>query len=423
MRQSWQRPERLFYGWYIVAAVLAVTFVASGSVYSFGVFFEPLRREFMASRTDVSLVFSAAAFLFYVCGAVSGPLSERLGARAVTVAGMVLTGVGLLGMGLAPTLEQVYLAFGLGVGLGVGMAFVPALGTVQRWFVRQRGFASGLAVSGSGLGILIMPPLAGELIALWSWRAAYLIMATLAVAVGAGMALLIRNDPRQCGMFPDGDDGPATGFASAAVGVGLGEAMATSAFQWLYLACFLSGLGAFVALVHLAPFAVDQGLSEPAAAWLVGAIGVGNVSGRLFLGQVADRLGRPLSLLVVTLGLALATPFWAVSSSFASLAVFAVVYGVFLGGWVAILPSVVADLFGVKSVSSIIGVLYTSVAVGTLIGPWSMGYLVDRGAGYTLVIVANGLCLALASLVTLRLWRLTQSAHTRRISVSHGVRH
>ena len=65
---------------------------------------------------------------------------------------------------MARSLVEVYAAYGLGVGLGVGCAYVPAIGAVQRWFVRRRGFASGLAVSGIGVGTLVMPPLATLLI-------------------------------------------------------------------------------------------------------------------------------------------------------------------------------------------------------------------------------------------------------------------
>ncbi|MFP3711765.1 MFS transporter, partial [Paraburkholderia sp. SIMBA_009] len=79
----------------------------------------------------------------------------------------------------AHTLLQVYVAYGLGVGFGVGCAYVPAVGAVQRWFVRRRGFASGLAVAGIGVGTLVMPPLASALIAHVGWRGAYVTLAAI----------------------------------------------------------------------------------------------------------------------------------------------------------------------------------------------------------------------------------------------------
>ena len=158
--QSGLSNSRIFYGWFVVAAAFAVTFVGFGSAYTFSAFVESLQRDFGASRGSVSLVFSLAGFLYFGLGIVSGPLADRFGSRRLAVAGMILVGLGLAAASAARNLLEVYAAYGLGVGLGVGCAYVPAVGAVQRWFVRRRGFASGLAVSGIGVGTLVMPPLA-----------------------------------------------------------------------------------------------------------------------------------------------------------------------------------------------------------------------------------------------------------------------
>ena len=174
---------RIFYGWFVVAAAFAVTFVGFGCAYTFSAFVESLQRDFGASRGSVSLVFSLAGFLYFGLGIVSGPLADRFGSRRLAVAGMILTGLGLAAASVARSLTEVYAAYGLGVGLGVGCAYVPAIGAVQRWFVRRRGFASGLAVSGIGVGTLVMPPLASLLIETLGWRGAYLALGALAAVV------------------------------------------------------------------------------------------------------------------------------------------------------------------------------------------------------------------------------------------------
>jgi MFS family permease len=197
--------SRIFYGWFVVAAAFAVTFVGFGCAYTFSAFVEELQRDFGASRGSVSLVFSLAGFLYFGLGIVSGPLADRFGSRRFAVAGMLLTGLGLMAASAARSLPEVYAAYGLGVGLGVGCAYVPAIGAVQRWFVRRRGLASGLAVSGIGIGTLVMPPLASFLIAMLGWRGAYLALGALAATLGGGLALLIENDPRDRGLGPDGD--------------------------------------------------------------------------------------------------------------------------------------------------------------------------------------------------------------------------
>ena len=153
-------PPGIFHGWFVVAGAFAVTFVGFGCAYTFSAFLESLQRDFGASRGSVSLVFSLAGFLYFGLGIVSGPLADRFGSRRLAVIGMLLTGLGLAAASFARSLVEVYAAYGLGVGIGVGCAYVPAVGAVQRWFVRRRGFASGLAVSGIGVGTLAMPPLA-----------------------------------------------------------------------------------------------------------------------------------------------------------------------------------------------------------------------------------------------------------------------
>ncbi|KWF39902.1 MFS transporter permease [Burkholderia diffusa] len=400
---SGTRASRVFYGWYVVAAAFAVTFVGFGSAYTFSAFVESLQRDFAASRGQISLVFSLAGFLYFGFGIVSGPLADRFGSRRLAVAGMLLTAAGLAAAGAAHTLLQVYFAYGLGVGLGVGCAYVPAVGAVQRWFVRRRGFASGLAVAGIGVGTLVMPPLASALIAHVGWRGAYVTLAAIAVVVGAGMSLLIENDPRGRGLLPDGDvaraqsgDEQPGAASSVPAGATVREAVTSRPFASLYAACLVCSFGVFVPFVHLVPYALDHGVAQSTAVLLLGAIGVGSTAGRFFLGGLADRFGRRASLLAMFAGMAAALVAWAGAGSVATLAAFALVFGVFYGGWVAVLPAVVMDYFGGRNVSAIIGMLYTSVAFGTLIGPAAAGFIYDAGGGYLMPILASAIANAIA---------------------------
>ncbi len=384
-------PKRrsVFYGWLVVAGAFTVTCVGFGCVYSFAAFVKPLEHEFGGSRGSVSLVFSFAGFLYFSLGSISGPLADRLGSRRLAVAGMLLIGLGVALAGLARTLGQVYAAYGLGVGLGVGCAYVPAMGAVQRWFVRHRGFASGLASSGIGVGTLVAPPLAAALIAAFGWREAYLILGGGSAVLGAGMALLIENDPHDRGLGPDGDPMQVPGGTPHASGASLREAIKSRRFIGLYAACLACSFAVFVPFVHLVPYALDHGMTEAVAVWLVSAIGVGSTLGRFFLGGVADRFGRELSLTATFVGMALAMALWLVSTTFWPLALFAFLFGTAYGGWVALLPAVVMDYFGGRNVSGIIGLLYTSVSFGTLIGPSAAGFTFDLMHSYTLPIAAG----------------------------------
>jgi len=400
MKQALTLPRSgIFRGWFVVASAFAVTFVGFGSAYTFSAFLESLQRDFGASRGSVSLVFSLAGFLYFGLGIVSGPLADRFGSRSLAVTGMLLVGLGLAAASAARSLVEVYAAYGLGVGLGVGTAYVPAIGAVQRWFIRRRGFASGLAVSGIGVGTLVMPPLATLLIDMLGWRGAYLALGSLAAVIGGGMALLLENDPRSRGLGPDGDP-PQPGAASMpAQGASVRAAIRSPRFIALYAACLICSFGVFVPFVHLVPYAGDHGVAATSAVLLLGVIGVGSTAGRFFLGGLADRLGRQTTLLLMFIGMAVALVIWLISTSVWPLAAFAFVYGVFYGGWVAVLPAVVMDYFGGRNVGGIIGILYTSVAFGTLIGPSAAGFAFDLTHTYTLPILASAAANIIAAMI------------------------
>jgi MFS family permease len=394
----------IFHGWVVVAAAFTVTFVGFGSAYSFSAFVEPLQRDFAASRWSVSVVFSLAGFLYFALGMLSGPLADRWGARRLAVAGMILTGLGLAAAALARSLPQVYAAYGFGVGVGVGLSYVPVVGAVQRWFVRRRGFASGLAVSGIGVGTLAVPPLASFLIGSVGWREAYLVLGVAAAVLGAGVALLIENEPR--GIGPDGDPVRSDAGPTPATGTSVHDAVRSRRFIGLYAACLICSFGVFVPFVHLVPYALDHGIPRASAVLLLGVIGLGSTAGRFFLGGLADRMGRQAGLIAMYLGMALSLGLWALATRFPGLAVFAFLFGVFYGGWVALLPALVMDYFGGRNVGGLIGILYTSVAFGTLVGPSGAGFAFDATHSYTVPILAS----VLANLVAAGLMVATAKA-------------
>ena len=365
------------YGWVVVAAAFSLMFVGFGAAYSFAAFFSAFESEFGASRGEIALVFSLCAFLWFSSGAPAGMLADRFGARRVAIAGVACLVLALGVASIAPSLGVLYATYSIGIGLGVGLVYVPSVGAVQPWFSANRAFASGLAVAGIGAGNFAGPLLAAWWIERFGWRGAYLALALFVLLLGGAAAAALRQQERKA-------------FAIAE-GIPLGAALKTTPFWLLFASLVLSCIGLFVPMVHLGPYATDAGHTEAQGVALVSLIGVGSLVGRFTVGAPADRLGRLPTLCAMYAGLGLMFLLWTVASAYWVLVVFALVFGACYGAYVALLPTIVMDLYGPRSVSGIIGCLYTGCGVGTLLGPWLAGVAYDAVGSYQLAMFGGAL--------------------------------
>jgi predicted MFS family arabinose efflux permease len=184
----------------------------------------------------------------------------------------------------------------------------------------------------------------------------------------------------------------------AVAGVPLGQALRSPAFLWLYAMCVLAAPSMFIPFAHVSAAARDLGVPDVRAVGLVGLIGIGSLSGRFAIGALADRIGRPVALVLTQISLGASLLLWGVADGYPAMAVFALWMGVSYGGIVSLMPAMVMDFFGARAVSSIIGVLYTGAALGNLAGPVVAGAVFDHTGSYQAVIVG---CLALSAAATL----------------------
>lgn len=306
--------QRVFAGWWVVAGAFLCMLTGYAVAYSFAPFFLPLETEFGARRGETSLVFSICAFLYFMLGFPAGLIADRIGPRPVVIGGLLLVALGLVAASQATTLWQVYLGYSVGVGVGVGLSYVPSIASVQRWFVRRRGAATGLAVAGIGVGTLVGAPLAYELIAAFGWRRTYLILAALTVVGAIVSGILIRWSPERYGQAPDGDALPPGGTHAPAAGFTIGEALRSGPFWAIYSGAMLMSFGLFVPFVHLAPYARDIGLSERFGVMLIVLLGVGSTVGRFLFASVTSWLGRRLSFALMYIGAGLMLILWSLST-------------------------------------------------------------------------------------------------------------
>jgi MFS family permease len=384
--------------WLVVAAAFGSMFTVFGVAYSFGAFFEPMAREFHTNRASTSAVFSITAFLYFGLGSVTGAIADRVGPRRVLAFGAVVTGAGLILTSYTPSIWIGYLTYGLGVGIGTACGYVPMVAAVGGWFTRGRSFAIGVAVTGIGFGTLFVAPLAAALIKGVGWRQTYLWFGIASLLVLLACAALAERPP-------------ARGQSDLRVG----PAVRTREFAGMYASGVLVSFSLFIAFVHLAAFAAHRGADAVASAALIGVIGAASAVGRLALGGIAERIGAVRAFQSATVLLAFSFGIWLLFPSYLGLALFAVVLGVGYGGWVALSPSVLAELFGAERLGGTAGALFTAAGVGALLGPPLAGLLVDRTGSYT-VAIAAALALGLVGIPPI-LW-----LPRRRVSSSHGDR-
>ncbi len=378
-------------GWLVVAAAAASMFSVFGVAYSFGAFFSSMAEEFPASSSATALVFSLTISLSFVLGLWTGRVADRHGPRPVLLFGAVALVVGLVATSRTNSLTIGYLTYAPFVGTAIACGYVPMVAMVGGWFDRLRPAALGVAVAGIGAGTLVGSPVAAALIERHGWRTTYVILAAGGGALMLAAALVAAP-------------GPAS--VASARPRPLPELLRIGEFRILYLATALTTFGLFVPFVFIARYAQDRGVSEVAAATLVGVIGGASVVGRLGLGALAGRWGTMRLYAGSFLTMAISHLIWLVAEgSYPLLVVYAATLGLGYGGFIALSPAVVAEIFGLDGLGGVIGTLYTAAGIGSLAGPPIAGLLFDELGASAAILFAFGMSAA-SAIVVLGVFRL-----------------
>jgi MFS transporter, OFA family, oxalate/formate antiporter len=389
--------QGFFYGWVIVWAGFVLLMLSAGITYSTPVLFRYFEADFGIGRGQAAFIFSFSQLTAFVIGPVAGSLAEKHGPRLAVGGGVALLGLGLFGASFAQSYLSLVICFGLAAGIGSGAVYVPLLGLIQRWFYRRRGLASGVATTGVSIGTLAFPMIAASAAEAFGWRFLYAALALVCISIGLLAAWVLVADPGEKGLHPDGAiDASALPGPAATSGMSLGEALRDRQFYLLYFCAFGAAVLSFMAFVHLPQHMAEASGDRMSAASIISVIGLASLASRLGGGSWADALGRvamvrvALFLMLLTSILWLANP-WGTQAFFVVAALFGVTYGL----CIALLPTVIADSFGSKEISRIIGTLYTSFALAAVVGPTFGGMLRDRFGNYDLALM---LCIALSAL-------------------------
>ncbi len=387
---SVKREPKFFYGYLVVIAGFLILVSMYGTLYSFGVFFKPVLTEFGWTRAITSGAYSLCFLLSGVVAIAAGRLNDKFGPRAVMSCSGLLLGIGYFLMAKITTIWELYLYYGLIVGVGMGGGIAPSLSTVARWFVKRRGLMTGMTIAGTGTGTLVMPLIANRLISTYNWRPSFTIIGIAVFVLIVGLAQLLIRDPGRKGLLPYG---AGTAADLDVAGLSLQEAVRTAQLWILFVIYVFAGFFVQVIIVHIVIHATGLGISPVSAASILSVVGVGSLVGRIMGGGVSDRFGNKPAI-IAALILAGAGFIWLlVARELWMLYIFAIIFGLAYGEILCMMSLLPAELFGLRSQGVILGIIIFASTIGGSIGPVVAGKIFDITGSYQIALM---ICVAVA---------------------------
>jgi OFA family oxalate/formate antiporter-like MFS transporter len=366
--------------------------LALGAVYGWSVFLNPLREQFGASRPETNLTFTITLAVLGVTAGLGGGLLRRIGPQATATIAGVLYGCGVILSGFAPNLGTLYVFYGVLGGIGLGLGYIVPLAVLIEWYPDRRGFITGLAVTGFGLGAFITSPLATELIKAHGVQSTLTILGATYLLIVVVAAQFLRFAPTN--YSPRGWSPAVRQALTSTPQFTLREALRTPHWYllWSMLALNVTAGAALISVA--APLAQELTQVGPAlGAVAVCVISLFNGLGRLFWGALSDRLGRPRTFLALFLLQAAAFAALPAVDHFAALLVPAAVIALCYGGGFGTMPAFATDVFGAQNAGTIYGAMLTAWSAGAIAGPLLIAAL---PYGTALTLIAGMLSLAAA---------------------------
>ena len=304
--------QKFFYGW-IIAICCFISASSYGFFFSLGVFFKPLQSEFGWSAGLISTIHSLHLTVMILTIPIIGRMTDRYGSKIMFLFSAFFMGLGFFLCGFVRELWQFYL-FYLIASLGVGATTALPTSIIQKWFIKKKGLALGIAVSGIGAGPPIAAPLANYLILHYGWRTSYFIIGGLLWALLTVVALAMVDKPEDIGLCPLGKEEFHSGLDGEPQVVHTAtkeetiplkrvewitkDAIMTKTFFILSLIWMFCAIPVHLIMINIVPFAINMGIPKGTAATGLGIIGGMSIVGRLLGGAFSDFFGLKRTLIV-----------------------------------------------------------------------------------------------------------------------------
>lgn len=364
--------------WLIALAAIGIH-ICIGSVYAWSVLTRPIMATMGWTLKETTWTFSLAILFLGLSAGLLGSFVEKIGPKKSGLLSTLFFGVGMFGTSFAlesHSLMLLYVFYGVIGGIGLGVGYITPVSTLVKYFPRNRGFATGLAIMGFGFASLIAGPLMQYLTSQYDLTQTFQILGTAYVIIMALSALYLK---------PPTDKTESTGKSHIFNrGLTAKQAMKTWQFPalwWIFFINITCGIGLLAVASPMAQEVV--GMTATEAASMVGIIGLLNGLGRIFWSTISDYLGRPGTYIVffvieivafALLGLT-DTPFMF------QLLVFLII--TCYGGGFSCMPAFLSDLFGTKELSAIHGRVLTAWGLAGIAGPMLISFLRESTASYS----------------------------------------
>jgi MFS family permease len=393
--------SRFYYGWIIVAVALISMAIWFGIRSGFSVYYVALLDEFRWSRGGSAGVQSMAMIAYTVMAPLVGGLIDRFGPRRVIAPGILILAGGLLLCSRIKTLTEFYIFYGVLVGTAIAsIGIISYSAILAHWFEKKRGLASGIAVSGMGLGTFVLVPMSQSFISTWGWRMTFMITGCLVFIILLPInALFLRHTPQKLGQHPDGLDPSDSNHQNHSYRQpnyiqdndwSLKKAAHTLRFWSLIAFPFFGFIGIFIIIVHQVRFLVDQGIDKMAAAFILAMIGIISSIFRMFWGWLSDHISRELTytmgIVCACVGAGSLLLFEIQGAAFFTYS-FLVLFGMGWGVTAPIFIAVAADLFKGRIFGLIYGFVEAGIGVAGAFGAWIAGFIFDKTQSYQLAFI------------------------------------
>ena len=404
---------RMHYAWVVVSVMFVVILTSVGVRATPGVLIVPLQQAFGWNAAVISGAVSLNILLFGLVGPFAAGLIQVIGLKRTVLASMVLLVIGAGASAFVSEIWQLYLTWGVLVGLGSGAGMVGlATAIANRWFVARRGLVVGLLTAGNASGQLVFLPLLASLTVSHSWHVVPLVVAGVILALIPVVLLLLPESPAAINLPPFGSAEvvalpPRSGNPFVIAISGLVRGARSIDFWLLFITFAICGFSTNgLVATHLIPYCIDHGISAISAAGLLAAMGVFDLIGTTLSGYLTDRYDsrillfwyyglRGLSLLVL--------PF--TNFDIVSLTIFAAFYGL---DWVATIPPTVTltnQVFGKMDAPVIVSWIVAGHQIGGAIAALGAGEVRDLTGSYLPAFLASGATCLMAALMVLRIAR------------------